>query len=139
MFTQNVTPKDASGRTDTEQRPATMDTVFNLLSSERRRLAMTLLRDRGPLEKGELADHIAAIQHDTTPDGIHSQQRKRVYVSLHQAHLPKLEDGQAVVIGDDGEIALGPAADQLLEHIKPRNERLDHLAVRPPDRGIGRQ
>jgi len=46
-------------------------------------------------------------------DPLKSDERKRVYVALHQCHLPKLKDHSVVVETADG-YQLGPAAPGLL-------------------------
>ncbi|RBI58249.1 hypothetical protein DMJ13_27595 [halophilic archaeon] len=69
------------------------ETVFEVLKSTRRRYALYYLRQHGPSAKlSALATHVAAWEHDTTPDELLPQQRKRVYTSLYQIHLPKLEE-----------------------------------------------
>lgn len=71
----------------------TADTVFSALSNARRRGVLTILRHREtPVGIRELAEHIAAWENDTTPEEVTYKQRKRVYTSLHQTHLPMLED-----------------------------------------------
>jgi Mg2+/citrate symporter len=44
----------------------------------------------------DLAEHIAAIENDTTPERLTSSERKRVYVGLYQCHLPKMDDAGAI-------------------------------------------
>lgn len=62
--------------------------VYTLLSSERRQTILRLLAERGPLDKTELGDRMAEAEY-----GLHydAQERKRVYVSIIQCHLPRLE------------------------------------------------
>jgi hypothetical protein len=40
----------------------------------------------------DIAEHIAALEHDTTIQALRSQQRQRVYIALYQSHLPKMDD-----------------------------------------------
>lgn len=68
-----------------------LDAVFSLLSSERRRIAIQIINDQGAINKSELAEHVAAVELDKPIRDLDSQERKRVLVSLHQAHLPKME------------------------------------------------
>jgi DNA-binding transcriptional ArsR family regulator len=73
------------------------DAVFDILSNARRRYVLYYLRQAGePVELGELANELAAWENDTTPDNLSKQQRKRVYVSLYQTHIPKLADAEMV-------------------------------------------
>lgn len=46
--------------------------------------------------QGELAEHIAAVENDVDRSEVTSTQRKRVYISLYQSHLPKLEEAGAI-------------------------------------------
>ncbi|RBI59922.1 hypothetical protein DMJ13_19660 [halophilic archaeon] len=69
------------------------ETVFEVLKSTRRRYALYYLRQHGPSAKlSALATHVAAWEYETTPDEVMPKQRKRVYISLYQTHLPKLEE-----------------------------------------------
>jgi hypothetical protein len=68
------------------------DVLFDILSNPRRRHALHYLKQRdGPVAVGEMAETLAAWEHGTTRSGITSKQRKRVYTSLYQSHLPKME------------------------------------------------
>lgn len=74
-----------------EDRLAETD-IHHVLSNERRRLVLELLRDGDEAEMSarELSERIAAIEtnEDPPPRNI----RQSVYVSLHQTHLPKMDD-----------------------------------------------
>jgi hypothetical protein len=68
------------------------DVVFEVLSSRRRRMVLYLLRQDGDTATvNELAEQIASLENDVPVDELTSQQQKRVYVSLYQTHLPKLD------------------------------------------------
>jgi DNA-binding transcriptional ArsR family regulator len=82
----------------------TQDVVFEVLSSTRRRQVLSLLKNEGPMELTELAEHVAARENDTTVENLTKQQRKRVYVSLYQTHVPKLEDADLVEYDQDSGI-----------------------------------
>ena len=69
------------------------DEVFNLLRNSRRRAALQYLMEReSKATRSELAEHIAAVENGVTPTELNSAQRKRVYVSLYQNHLPKMDE-----------------------------------------------
>ncbi|WP_440009095.1 DUF7344 domain-containing protein [Halomicrococcus sp. SG-WS-1] len=69
------------------------DDVFEILKSTRRRYALHYLRHEGSSgDLSTLATHVAAWEYDTTPEELMPKQRKRVYISLYQTHLPKLEE-----------------------------------------------
>ena len=74
-------------------RPSDLDEsqIHNVLRNERRRRAIERLRESdGTLTVDELAEHIATLETDEEPAP--RKARKSVYVSLHQTHLPKLDD-----------------------------------------------
>lgn len=78
------------------------DTVFDLLSSARRRYILYYLRQHGgEASINELATQLAAWENDTDPDELTRQDEKRVYVSLYQTHVPKLEEREIVEYDSD--------------------------------------
>lgn len=100
--------------------PLGKDTLFQLLSNARRRRLIQALDRDGPLPKNQLADRLAAIETDTVPDRVSHADRKRVYVSLHQVHLPKLTDAGVVEVDEtDGTelVSPGPTFGQLDEFV----------------------
>lgn len=65
--------------------------IHNVLRNDRRRRAIRHLRDvDGTLSVDTLAEHIAAVETGESPPP--RDVRKSVYVSLHQTHLPKLDE-----------------------------------------------
>lgn len=71
--------------------------IFDLLSNHRRRYAIHYCkREQRPVELGELAEHVAAWELDKEVEGLTSAERKRVYTSLQQTHLPTLEKANMV-------------------------------------------
>ena len=68
--------------------------ALTILSSERRRQTIEYLADQPPdtpIPGSDLAEAVAAMEHDCTVNELTSQQRKRVYISLHQQHIPTLD------------------------------------------------
>ncbi|WP_247010600.1 DUF7344 domain-containing protein [Halorientalis litorea] len=75
-----------------EQEELTQDVVFDILSSSRRRYVLFYLRQADePVELNDLAEHVAAWENELPVEELSDQQRKRVYVSLYQTHVPKLD------------------------------------------------
>lgn len=73
------------------------DLVFRILSNRRRREVLRCLRDReDSAEIGELARQIAARENDVAIEAVTHEQRKSVYTSLHQNHLPRLDDAGVI-------------------------------------------
>ena len=71
-----------------------IEEALALLDSERRRHTIEYLADQPPdkpIPVSDLAEAVAAMEHDCTVDALSSQQRKRVYISLHQQHIPALD------------------------------------------------
>lgn len=94
------------------ERRLSQETVFDILSSPRRRYVLHYLRRaEEPVELTELAKQVAAWENETDPESLTDQQRKRVYVSLYQTHIPKLDDAGVVDYdSDEGTISLAPGA-----------------------------
>jgi len=92
----------------------TQDIVFDILSRARRRYVLYVLKSEGPMELTELAEHIAAWENEVEIEELTKQQRKRVYVSLYQTHVPKLEEAGLVTYDDDSSIVrLGAQAGEI--------------------------
>lgn len=105
----------AAGRED----DLSLDLVFEILKNSRRREVLRYLKERRErVTLSELAEHVAAIENDTTVQALSSQQRKRVYVGLYQCHLPKLDDMDVVEFNQSrGHVELGPNAPQLDKYL----------------------
>lgn len=64
-------------------------------------MTLRYLVDAGQTDLGEIADQVAAWEHDTTIDELPAKQRKRVYISLYQSHLPTLAEHGVVEYDQD--------------------------------------
>jgi len=91
------------------------DRIFDILSSPRRRYVLYFLRtEQSPIQLTDLAEHVAAWENDTTVEDLSTQQRKRVYVSLYQTHLPKLSEAGLVEYDDDsGAVSIASKASEI--------------------------
>ncbi|MFC6976838.1 hypothetical protein ACFQL1_22450 [Halomicroarcula sp. GCM10025709] len=107
-----------------------LDLIFEVLKNSRRREAIQYLREQDQrVSLGELAEHIAAIENDTTTKQLTSSQRKRVYVGLYQCHLPKMDDVGVVDFNQDrGHVTL-------TEQVQYFEPYLDYTGRRSHDRG----
>lgn len=66
--------------------------LYDILKNRRRRLALQLLiKENGSMKLSELAEQIASYENDKPVAEISATERKSVYVSLYQSHLPKLD------------------------------------------------
>lgn len=71
----------------------TQTEAFDILSSDRRRHTLHfLLSHKDGAEIGELSRQIAAWENGESVDQVTADQRRRVYVSLHQTHLPRMDE-----------------------------------------------
>ncbi|ADD04429.1 uncharacterized protein Nmag_0845 [Natrialba magadii ATCC 43099] len=87
--TESASPPDEAAE---ESTPLSDDDVFHILQTSRRREAIRYVLDsEGTVKMGNLAEHVAAREHDTTVAKLTSTQRQRVYIPLYQSHLPKLD------------------------------------------------
>jgi len=98
--------------TDTAD-PPDKGEVFDLLSNHRRRHVIHYCkREEGEVTVSDLAEQIAAWENDKTVEEIDHAERKRVYTSLQQTHLPTLADAQMIHY-DNSTVELTDRADEL--------------------------
>lgn len=107
--------------------------VFDLLSSSRRRRVLRrLTRDREPVDLQRLADEIAAAENEKEVDQLTDQERKRVYVSLYQTHVPAMADAGVVDYDpDSGTIVPRPGVSRFRHYLRPRASRPDPRSCLP--------
>jgi DNA-binding transcriptional ArsR family regulator len=78
------------------------DELFQVLSNSRRRHIIYYLSQEGhELSLKTLATKIAAVESGVPESTITSEERQRVYISLYQTHLPKLEETNIVTYDED--------------------------------------
>jgi len=93
-----MTAPDTTGRDRDSSIPVSVDNAADSLSTARRRLTILLVDEHyGTLDAGELATAIAAIETGQRIAELNAQERKRVYISLYQHHLEKLDHAGAIV------------------------------------------
>jgi len=103
------------GQDSTSANKVSLDDCFDILSNHRRRYLLHYLEcHNGSTDIGELARRIAAWENNISTEEVRYEERKRVYTSLQQVHLPRM-DKMGVVEFDDqsGNVQLGPAADEV--------------------------
>ena len=143
-------PSGASGEPASEETAASESTevagadvgdlaeteIHDVLRNERRRLALERLSEQpGPAGVSDLAEHVAALEagERPPPDNL----RQSVYVSLHQTHLPKLDElGIVEYDTDEKTVELTDRAGQVTVYLEvvpryglSRNELYLGLAV----------
>lgn len=113
-------------RAGQESDAVTVQEAHALLSNNRRRYALHYLlqhREDQPVSMRELTRQVAAWENDIDPAEVEAAERRRVHISMHQRHLPKLERAGIVDYEGDG-VRLGPRAEDLrvhLEVVQPRD------------------
>ena len=76
--------------------------IFDVLQNERRRYTLQYLRENdGPVQLGDLASHVAAQEYDCPNTEVTSAQRKRVYTTLQQSHLPRMHESGIIDYDDE--------------------------------------
>lgn len=100
-----------------------MDQIFGVLRNSRRRYALKYLSmERDVITMSDLAEQVAAWECNKEVDQLSSKERKRVYVSLYQSHLPKMADASAIEYDQDrGTIECGERFEQF-SHFLRRDE-----------------
>lgn len=95
--------------------PLDYDDYFHLLSSHRRRYTLHYLKQNGGrAELSELAEQLAAWENNIEREAVSYDQRKRVYTSLQQVHLPEMDDLRVVTFDDQAGVAtLTASAEEL--------------------------
>jgi hypothetical protein len=104
MSVQTDSDYDASEQeaADTDAHTCTSiekDDAFHILQNSRRRAVLRYLLDHDEEERfvmRDLAEEVAAWEHDTTVQQLVSDERQRVYIALYQSHLPKLDDHDVI-------------------------------------------
>jgi hypothetical protein len=93
--------------------PFERDEIYQLLSNHRRRHTIHFLKhvdDSTTLS--DLAEQIAAWEQEKPVNELTSDERKRVYTSLQQTHLPRLADAGMITF-EDGAVELTDRASEL--------------------------
>lgn len=86
---------EADQETPSEELTISKDDAFHVLQNARRRAVLRFLLDndeRDSFRMRNIAEEVAAWEHDTTVRQLSSDERQRVYIALYQSHLPKLDD-----------------------------------------------
>ncbi|MFC6952211.1 DUF7344 domain-containing protein [Halorubellus litoreus] len=99
------TGADVDGSTTDSAGTPTDDEVFELLANQRRRFVLHYLRRRPDecVSLSTLSEAVAGWEHGVDPAELDYRERKSVRNSLHQFHLPKLDDAGIVAYDDDGD------------------------------------
>ena len=110
---------DQLDESDDSVTPPSEPALFSVLKNSRRRhILQVMLAERRRVSLADLAVQIAAEENAVPTGAVTSVQRKRVYVSLYQSHLPKLHAVGAVVYNDARKYAHpGPTLDAFAPYL----------------------
>jgi DNA-binding transcriptional ArsR family regulator len=102
------------------------DVLFEMLHSPRRRQVLAYLSDRdGPVDLDDVILQVAAWENDTSVDAVSESERKRIYVSLYQTHMPKLDDAGLVEYDDEeGTVELTDLAREAGDYVSDDSDEL---------------
>lgn len=91
-----------------------LDTVFDLLSDQRRRYALQCLSEHRSLTLADLAEEVTRREQDMPISAIPEEDVLRVYTSLWHAHVPKLSEADVVAYDQERDLVrLGGNADRV--------------------------
>lgn len=94
--------KSAAVGTPPQATELPLDIIFGLLKNKRRRRVLRYLEEESEnVDLGSLAEALAAEELDKPVGALRSDERKRVYISLYQCHLPKLDDAGVIEFESD--------------------------------------
>ncbi|MBV0925477.1 hypothetical protein KTS45_14815 [Halomicroarcula limicola] len=127
--------EDELAETDdaTRVRDLAKDDIFHLLQNRRRRDALRYLEGEDEeVRMRDLAEQVAAWEHDTTVQALTSDERQRVYIALYQSHLPKLDDEGVIEYNQSrGIVKRTAVADQLSPYLDADEDDADESAEEP--------
>lgn len=123
QYSESDTTETATITEPNTDETLSLDEIFHVLSNMRRRQTLIYLKQKGgEATLSEIAEHIAAMENDVSIRAINSQQRKRVYVSLYQCHLPKMDDMHIIAYNKNrGTVKLTDTAHSLNRYIGELN------------------
>ena len=103
------------------------DEIFHLLQNQRRRYVLQYLEEvDGTVEMRDMAEQVAAWEHDTTLQALTSDERQRVYIALYQAHLPKLDEKGVIEYNQSrGIVEPTPRVGQLTQYLQASRDDAD--------------
>jgi hypothetical protein len=126
-----ASPTSAEASGDVAQfEPLPKDKLFHILQNQRRRYALRYLQGtEGVVDMRDVAEQVAAWEHDTTVQQLTSNQRQRAYISLYQCHLPKLDDEGIIEYNQQrGFVERTPLANQLDPYLESTESTEDEEA-----------
>ena len=112
----------------TEREELSKNEIFEILSNPRRRFTIRYLdqAEDGAVRLRTLAEQLAAWENDVSLPEVTYKQRKRVYISLYQTHLPKMDRlGIIEYDSSSGVVKPNPELATLRDHIERESDDSD--------------
>lgn len=122
---QSADASEHSQRTDAQS--LDIGTVFDVLQNRRRRDVLWHLSTVSErVSISDLAESIAAWECGKPVEQLTTEERKRVYISLYQGHLPKMTDVGAVTYDQGrGIVERGPNFTRFTDHLPEEDKPTD--------------
>lgn len=116
------TPRTQGDAQNSSKQPLSLDTVFDILSNQRRRAVLhQLIRCKYPVSFEELVETVATAETTTDSTEISDQAYEHVALDLYHTQLPTLAQHDVIEYDEAKELI------QLADTIRPLDEHL-HLA-----------
>lgn len=94
------------------------DTIYELLSNRRRRYFLECLAEHGySLTLADLADEVAAREHDAHVADVCEEEVLRIYLTLYHQHVPKLAEADVVRYDQDGDLVARGETASIVERV----------------------
>ncbi|WP_255192354.1 DUF7344 domain-containing protein [Natronobeatus ordinarius] len=109
----------------TDREELSKNEIFEILSNPRRRFTIRYLdqAEDGAVRLRTLAEQLAAWENDVSLPEVTYKQRKRVYISLYQTHLPKMDRlGIIEYDSSSGVVKPNPELATLRDHIERESD-----------------
>ncbi|WP_415379398.1 hypothetical protein [Halosimplex sp. TS25] len=115
-----LTDEEQETADDDQSDPLGKNELFHLLQNERRRAVIRYLEGTDQTVKmRDVAEQVAAWEHDTTVRALTSDERQRVYIALYQSHLDTLDEAGVIDYNKSrGLVDPQPALDEVASYIE---------------------
>lgn len=95
-------PAEAESEPEPDESALSTDVLYDILTDRRRRYTVHYLKQReGPVSIRDIAEQVAAWENRKPVAELDSTERKRVYISLYQSHLPSMDEMGLIEYDED--------------------------------------
>jgi len=104
-----------------------VDEFFSILGNHRRRLLIRVVTEAESAERGggvsvsEASERVGSLEYGKEPGELTSEERKRVYTSMTQNHLPRMEEA-GVIVRERDSIEATEAAYEMVRYLRGVDE-----------------